>query len=101
MWMIAFNHLTESPTFVIAMAGIALWYFGQESTPLHRALLWAALLLVSVSYSDLVPGGFRNRFLHPYGVKVLPVAVIWAVAVVELTAGGRGRREPAPAAPTA
>ncbi|MGA8890815.1 MAG: glycosyltransferase family 87 protein [Anaeromyxobacteraceae bacterium] len=101
MWMIAFNHLTESPTFVIAMAGIALWYFGQASTPLHRGLLWAALLLVSVTYSDLVPPGFRNRFLHPYGVKVLPVAVIWVVAVVELTTGDRGRREPAPAAPTA
>lgn len=101
MWMIAFNHLTESPTFVIAMAGIALWYFGQASTPLHRALLWGALLLVSVTYSDLVPPGFRNRFLHPYGVKVLPVAVIWAVAVVELTAGDRGRRGPARAAPTA
>jgi hypothetical protein len=96
MWMIAFNHLAESPTFVIAMAGIALWYFGQASTPLHRALLWAALLLVSVTYSDLVPPGFRNRFLHPYGVKVLPVAVIWGFAVAELTSG----RERAPRAPS-
>jgi hypothetical protein len=69
------------------MAGIALWYFGQASTPLHRALFWAAFLLVSITYSDLVPGGFRNRFLHPYGVKVLPVAVIWGVAVAELTFG--------------
>ena len=31
MWMIAFNHLSESPTFVIAMAGIGLWYFSQPS----------------------------------------------------------------------
>jgi len=95
MWMIAFNHLTESPTFVIAMAGIALWYFGQETTPLHRALLWGALLLVSVTYSDLFPGEVRNRFLHPYGVKVLPVAVIWGVAVAELTFG-RERASRAP-----
>jgi hypothetical protein len=94
MWMIAFNHLTESPTFVIAMAGIALWYFGQASTPIHRALLWAALLLVSVTYSDLTPPGIRNRYLHPYDVKVLPVAVIWAVAVAELAFG----RERAPRA---
>jgi hypothetical protein len=85
MWMIAFNHLSESPTFIIAMAGIGLWYFSQERTRLHLALLWMAFLLVSVTYSDLVPPGFRARFIHPYAIKGLPVVVIWAVAMVELT----------------
>jgi len=85
MWMIAFNHLSESPTYVIAMAGIALWYFSQERTRVHRALLWFAFLLVSVSYSDLVPPGLRDRFIAPYALKALPVVVIWGVAVAELT----------------
>jgi len=85
MWMIAFNHLSESPTFVIAMAGIALWYFAQERTPLHLALLWTAFLLVSVTYSDLTPPSLRARFIHPYALKALPVLVIWGVAVTELT----------------
>jgi hypothetical protein len=94
MWMIAFNHLAESPTFVIAMAGIGLWYFYQERTGLHLTLLWMALLLVSVSYSDLVSRAFRERFIHPYSMKALPVVVIWAVAVLELTL----RRAPGPGA---
>jgi hypothetical protein len=94
MWMIAFNHLAESPTFVIAMAGIGLWYFYQERTRLHLALLWMALLLVSVSYSDLTPHAFRERFIHPYSLKALPVVVIWLVAVLELTL----RRAPGPGA---
>jgi hypothetical protein len=93
MWMIAFNHLSESPTFVIAMAGIGLWYLSQERTPLHLALLWMALLLVSVSYSDLTPPAFRARFIQPYALKALPVVVVWAVAVCELTF----RRGPGPA----
>ena len=93
MWMIAFNHLSESPTFVIAMAGIGLWYFSQERTPWHLALLWMAFLLVSVTYSDLTPPSIRARFIHPYAWKVLPVVVIWAVAVAELTF----RRGPVPA----
>ena len=76
--------------FVIAMAGIGLWSFYQERTRLHLALLWMALLLVSVSYSDLVSHAFRERFIRPYAIKALPVVVIWAVAVVELTL----RREP-------
>ncbi len=92
MWMIAFNHLSESPTFVIAMAGVGLWYFAQPATPARRALLWFAFLLVSVSYSDLVPPGLRNRFVAPYALKALPVVVIWGVAVAQLTTLGRARR---------
>ncbi len=92
MWMIAFNHLSESPTFVIAMGGIGLWYFSQEGTPVHRALLWMAFLLVSVTYSDLFPGSLRDRWIHPYAVKALPVLVIWGVAVAELTLRRRDPR---------
>jgi hypothetical protein len=95
MWMIAFNHLSESPTFVIAMAGIGLWYFSQPGTPAHRALLWFAFLFVSVTYSDLVPRGFRDRYINPYALKALPVVVIWCVAVAELTLR-RGRAEDPP-----
>jgi hypothetical protein len=94
MWMIAFNHLSESPTFVIAMAGIALWYFSQRATRLHRALLWMAFLLVSVSYSDLVPSGFRARWIEAYALKGVPVLAIWMVGVAELVLGwGPGPRE--------
>jgi hypothetical protein len=92
-WMIAFNHNAESPTFVIAMAGIALWYFSQRSTPLHKALLWLAFLLVSVSYSDLVPSGFRGRWIDAYALKGLPVVLVWMVGVAELVLGrGPGPR---------
>jgi len=87
MWMIAFNHLTESPTFVIAMAGIALWYFSQPPSTLHRWLLGFAFVFVSVTYSDLVAPGFRARYITPYALKVLPVLVIWMVAVWELATG--------------
>jgi hypothetical protein len=76
------------------MAGIGLWYFSQESTPWHRALLWFAFLLVSVSYSELVPPGFRDRYINPYALKALPVVVIWCVAVAELTL--RRGRAPTP-----
>lgn len=92
MWMIAFNHLSESPTFIIAMAGIGLWYFSQEGTPVRRALLWMAFLLVSLTYSDLFPGPLRDRWIHPYAVKALPVVVIWGVAVVQLTLRPRDPR---------
>lgn len=93
MWMIAFNHLSESPTFVIAMSGIALWYFTQRSTPLHRALLWIAFVLVSLAYSDLSPTAFRKGVADAYALKGAPVLLTWMVAVAELTLGrGPGPR---------
>ncbi len=92
-WMVAFNHNSESPTFVIAMAGIGLWYFAQRPTPLHEGLLWFAFLLVSVSYSDLAPPGVRTRWIDPWGLKGLPVVVIWLVGLGELVLGrGPGPR---------
>ena len=92
MWMIAFNHLSESPTFVIAMSGIALWYFTQRPTPLHQALLWIAFALVSVAYSDLSPTAFRKGVADAYALKGAPVLLTWMVAVAELTLG----RSPGP-----
>jgi hypothetical protein len=92
MWMIAFNHMTESPTFVIAMAGIALWYFSNGRSRFHLALLWMAFVLVSVTHSDLVTPAFRHRYITPYAIKVLPVLVIWMVAVAEMATGWRPGR---------
>jgi hypothetical protein len=89
-----FDNFLYSPTFAVLMAplaplpvwlGLVLWYFSQPGTPVHRALLWFAFLFVSVTYSDLVPHGFRDRHIHPYALKALPVVVIWCVAVAELT----------------
>jgi hypothetical protein len=85
MYMVAFNHLAESPTFVIAVSGIGLWYFAQPRTPLHRFVLVATLVLTSALYSDLVPPGMKSRFVVPWALKVVPVILAWAVAVVELS----------------
>jgi hypothetical protein len=85
MWMIAFNHLAESPTFVIAMGGIGLWYFAQERTPLRRAVMVLALIFTSAVYSDLVTPAARARWVTPWVLKVVPVILAWAVAVVQLS----------------
>jgi hypothetical protein len=93
IWMIAFNHLSESPTFVIAMSGIALWYFTQPATPLHRAVLWIAFAFVSVAYSDLSPTAFRKGVADAYALKGAAVLLAWMVALAELTLGrGPGPR---------
>ena len=83
IWMVIFNHKAESPTFIIAMAGIGIWYFSRARGPLDRLLLILSFLLISMSVSDLVPAGVRNGFIRPYGIKAVMAILIWCRIVYE------------------
>jgi hypothetical protein len=83
IWMVIFNHKAESPTFIIAMAGIGIWYFARERDLADRVLLILSFLLISMSVSDLVPAGIRNGFIRPYGIKAVMAIVVWVRIVYE------------------
>jgi len=77
IWMVIFNHKAESPTYIIPMAGIGIWYFSQRADPVNRVLLILSFLLISMSVSDLVPAPVRNGFIRPYGIKAVMAVVVW------------------------
>ena len=83
LWIVLFNHKAESPTFVIAMSGIGIWYFCQENTPLGLSLLLLSLFFVSLSVSDLVPYSIRSGIIKPYAVKALLPAIVWGRLLYE------------------
>jgi Glycosyltransferase family 87 len=83
IWMVIFNHKAESPTYIIPMAGIGIWYFSQGPDPLNRVLLILSFLLISMSVSDLVPAPVRNGFIRPYGIKAVMAVVVWGRIVYE------------------
>ncbi|HEY4110683.1 glycosyltransferase family 87 protein [Puia sp.] len=83
IWMVIFNHKAESPTYIIVMSGIGIWYWSQQPTALNRTLLILAFLLITMSVSDLVPAPVRNGFIRPYGIKAVMAIVIWFRIVYE------------------
>ena len=83
IWMVIFNHKAESPTFVIVMAGIGIWYFSQQPDVLDKVLMILSFLLITMSVSDLVPAAVRNDFIRPYGIKVVMAIVIWCRILYE------------------
>jgi hypothetical protein len=83
IWMVIFNHKAESPTFIIVMSGIGIWYFSQRPDPLNRVLLVLAFLLICMSVSDLVPSSIRSGFVRPYGIKAVMAIVIWCKILYE------------------
>ncbi len=92
IYMVIFNHQAESPTFVIAMTGIATWYLAVPRGRADTALLITALIFTSIATSDLTPHAIRNGIVRPYGVKAMPSIVIWLVLQAELW----GVRRPRP-----
>ncbi len=75
--IVLFNTNVESPTFVIAFFGIALWFMTVPKTNYTLFLFIFALFLTSLSVTDLCPKIIRETLIRPYKLKVLPCIIIW------------------------
>jgi hypothetical protein len=87
IWAILFNHKTESPTLIIAMTGVAIWFFTTARSPLSWILLIASLLLTSLSSTDLFPRRITETLIRPYVLQVLPLILVWFMILAEMMAG--------------
>lgn len=87
IWMIIFNHKAESSTFVIAVCGIAIWYYSQSPNNWFLALMIFAFVFTCLSPTDLFPRSWRKEFVEPYVMKAVPCIGIWLWIEVQLLAG--------------
>lgn len=86
LFTVLFSSGSESPTYIIAFVGVAIWFVSKE-TPFSKwdwALLIFALLLTSLSPSDLFPKFIRENYIKPYALKALPCVLIWFKISYEL-----------------
>lgn len=88
IWVVIFNHMAEPPTYVIAVLGVALWYFSQRPTPLRTTLVVATFLLTAMSVTDVYPRAFRSRVVSPYVLRAAPCIFVWLVLQYELLRAG-------------
>ncbi|MGV3596821.1 MAG: glycosyltransferase family 87 protein [Bacteroidota bacterium] len=84
LWVIIFNHKAESPTFVIAIAGAALWYFMQPKNTAALVLMVLAFIFTSISPTDLFPPPVRKQIIEPYVLKAVPCIFIWGVLIYQM-----------------
>ena len=84
IWVVIFNHRAESNTYIIAFAGISIWYFSMMRTPLNTVLFILAFICISLSPTDIIPRQVRLSFFEPYMLKVLPAVIIWLKITVDL-----------------
>ena len=87
IFTVIFSSGSESPTYIIAFVGVAIWFLNKESnfTSWRIFLFVFAVLLTSFSPSDLFPKFVRVNYIQPYSLKALPCVIIWLDIVYQMT----------------
>jgi hypothetical protein len=94
LYVILFNHQAESPTFIIAMTGVVVWYLTGPRRWYHHALMASSWVLVSL-FSEILPASVLNVCCRPYHYKTIPIFLVWLVMLWELLAPRRAGGTPA------
>jgi hypothetical protein len=77
LFTILFNPASESPTYLIAVTGVAMWWWFSDRTKLDLLLLICVLLGTSFITTDLVPAVWRSNYVYPYHLKAIPCVMVW------------------------
>ena len=84
--VVLFSSSSESPTYVIAVVGFALWYSIQlnKGDFAYVFLLVFVLIFTVLSPTDLFPKTIRTEFFVKYSLKALPCFLAWIVITYQL-----------------
>lgn len=86
IFAVIFSNSSESPTYIIAFVGVAIWFIIQDQPKSYwiYALFIFAMLLTSFSPSDLFPKFIRDQYIIRYSLKALPCLIVWLAVVYQL-----------------
>lgn len=84
--LVIFSSSSESPTYVIAVTGAALWWVLQNDSHKFFNLILVLLLffLTILSPTDLFPSYLDKKIVEPYALKVFPCFIIWVIVTLQL-----------------
>jgi hypothetical protein len=78
IFCIVFNHQAESPTFVIGVAGAAIWFASLERRTRWQWALFAFVVVCTVlASSDAMPKPIQEGLFDPYRFKTIPLLLVW------------------------
>jgi hypothetical protein len=85
IWIVIFNHRGESPTYVISLIGVGIWYFSQPANTTNKILLWLCLIFTSFTSTDLItPGWITEKYVDTYSIKAVFSIIIWCKLIYDL-----------------
>ncbi|RNA62364.1 DUF2029 domain-containing protein [Chryseobacterium nematophagum] len=85
LFLVLFSSSSESPTYIIAVVGVLIWFFLQkERRPFILGLLIFVIIFTCFSTSDLFPKFVKENYIIKYSLKAVPCIVIWLRISYEL-----------------
>ncbi len=85
LFLVLFSSGSESPTYIIAVAGVMIWFFLQKKrTPLVLGMLIFVMVLTCFSPSDLFPKSVKVNYIIKYSLKAVPCIIVWFRIIYEL-----------------
>lgn len=85
IFTVIFSSGSESPTYIIAFAGVAIWFMVQQNPKKGWiiALFIFAFILTSLSPTDIFPRPVKE-FIRLYSLKALPCVIIWLTIIYQM-----------------
>ncbi len=84
LFVVIFNHATESPTYVIAITGAAIWYVVSPKSMTNDILLLLLFIACILLPTDIYPHWLRKEYFMPLKIRVVPCLLIWLKLFYEL-----------------
>ena len=84
--VVIFSSSAESPTYIIAVTGVAIWYCQTDfkNSTFETYVLLFVILITSLASTDLFPGYIKKHWIKPFSVKALPCVLVWLLLFVQL-----------------
>ncbi len=83
IFVVIFNQMSESPTFIIAITGFYLWVLQYHNlSKSKQILIGLAIIFTSLAASFLFPTQLKDVFVT-YKVKAIPMIIAWLFLMFE------------------
>jgi len=85
LFTVLFSSGSESPTYIIAVSGVMIWFLIQKKKNVFIiSFLLFVLIITCFGMSDLFPRYVKQNYIVKYSLKALPCAIVWLRITYEL-----------------
>jgi len=85
LFLVLFSSGSESPTYIIAVAGVMIWFLMQKTiSKVDVGILIFVMIFTCFAFSDLFPKSIKEEIFVKYSTKAIPCIVVWFRVMYEL-----------------
>lgn len=77
LWLVIFNHKAESPSYIIAFSGIAIWASDARVSKIFGVFLFLTWFFSSAFKTDLIPAAVRNQVNEEVIFTFMPAILLF------------------------